>query len=83
MAGLERLAKLSSSMLERLEYEHGEDVEVRTAVILVEVDDEQDGSLHMLASDDRSWVQIAFLDQALSSLEDRQARARARPDDDD
>jgi hypothetical protein len=81
MAGLERLAKLSSAMLERLEEEHGEDVDISMAVILVEIDTEPSGVLHMLSSDDRAWVQIAFLDEALRSLENRQYEMRARQRD--
>jgi hypothetical protein len=84
MGGLADLASISSELIDRLEQEHGEECKIRGVMMLVEVDAaEEDTSVVIASSDDRSWVQLAFLNEAVYRLERLQSLAEEREEQED
>lgn len=51
--------------------------EIRTAAVILEVEDELCREIKVFASDDRSWVTEKFLDKALSIVERKSDRLEA------
>jgi hypothetical protein len=69
--------------MDRINEDFGDDVEIRTLSLVVEVEGEDATTILVSCDDDRPWVQIAFLEEALATLEDRRDAMCARDEDDD
>lgn len=72
---VQRLGQLVAEAMEQIEAHYGDTATFRTAALIVELDLPDSTELLVTATDDRPWCQIAFLDEALASLERRRDRA--------
>ena len=66
---LNKLARMAADLMEKIEESYGSDVELRTIAIAVEVDAPRSTHCIINCSDDRSWVQAAFLERALDVVD--------------
>jgi hypothetical protein len=72
MSDLNELAQLSGKLIDKIEDLYGDNVTLRTSMIMVEID-VNDSDTHLLryCSDDRAWVQERFLELVLDELANR------------
>ncbi len=64
----EILGRLVAILMDSLD-EFGEDCQIRTAAIVVEVATETSFETRSVCTDDRSWVEVAFLREAADVAE--------------
>jgi hypothetical protein len=78
------IGQYAASVMDRINEDFGDDVDIRTISLVVEVDGEDATTILVSCDDDRPWVQIAFLEEALATLEvQRDEAGDAILDDDD
>lgn len=66
------LAEQTATLIDQLSLQYGEDAEINTVMLLVEVK-RADGGSDFIAesSDDRPWFQIAYMDEHRYEIEGR------------
>lgn len=65
---LTSVGSLAAQLMEKTEAALGDDVEVRQAFMVVEVDTGESLAYFKASTDDRGWVQEAFIDQFADAL---------------
>lgn len=83
MADLSPLSLEVMELSERIDATYGEGAEIRTVLVAVEVETE-DGMDIVIQGDRRPWVKLAFLDEAIATVEqERDALVSQKEDDDE
>lgn len=82
MADLSQLSLQVIDLSEHIDATYGESAEIRTVLVAVEV--KVDGQTDIVVwGDDRPWVKLAFLEEAVATVEQERAEAYTRDEDDD
>lgn len=77
MIETEPIQRLASGLIEAIQERYEDDRSfVRQAMVCVEIDKGESTVFITASADDRSWVQISFLDAVAGHLERRQQAAR-------
>lgn len=64
------LGLLTARAMEQLEERYGDqEVLLRTAAVVLEVESDDGSDILVCSTEPRSWVQIAFLDEGIRALE--------------
>lgn len=74
------LGVLCANVMEQIEERYG-DAKILTAAVVVEVDTDDSTDILTACTDQRAWVQIKFLDEALSGLERARDRLEAEAEE--
>lgn len=82
MSDLSRLGTQAAELMEHIASTYGEDAEIRTVLLCVEVDSGRHTEI-LTSGDDRPWLQLAFLEEAIASVEAQRDILSLREDDDD
>jgi hypothetical protein len=77
------LADLCASAVEAVDRDWGDTYTIRTAALIIEIDSPKQGQLIIRASDDRPWVQRAFLEEAVDVIDAWRDKANDEPTDDE
>jgi hypothetical protein len=77
------IGQYAASVMDRINEDFGDDADIRTISLAIEVDMGDATTILVSCDDDRPWVQIAFLEEALATLEDRRDAMRGAMDDGD
>jgi hypothetical protein len=70
------IGQFAASFMDKLNEDFGDDIEIRQLALVAEVDGEDFTTILTACDDDRPWVQVAFVEEALASLEDRRDAMR-------
>lgn len=82
MPDLSHLGLKAAELMEHIASVYGEDAEVRTVLLCVEVDT-GDATEIVTAGDDRPWLQVAFLEETLATVEARRSELELADEEDD
>jgi len=63
-----QVGSLAANVMEHIEDKYDDDTTVRTVAIVVEVDTGDSTTIVTRCNDDRSWVQMRFLEEALGAM---------------
>lgn len=69
------LGTLTATMMESISADFGEDFQIRTVALVVEVDSPDVDQILVRCSDDRSWLLQALLHEAIDTVEETRREA--------
>lgn len=76
------LGSLTAQMMEAIAADFGDDFQIRTVALVVEVDSAETDQILVRCSDDRSWLLAALLNEAIDTVEATRESLADREDDD-
>lgn len=74
------LGEIAAEAMERIAADFGDAATIRTVAIIAEIDVHDATHFYVASSDDRPWMQMAFLEQGIENIENRLAAQRREED---
>jgi hypothetical protein len=76
------MGQFVADFMDQINEDFGDEAVIRTFAVVAEVDHDESTTLLVNCDDDRAWVQMEFLNQAIDGLEHRMETLRDRDSDD-
>jgi hypothetical protein len=80
--GVFEMGQFVADFMDQINEDFGDEAVIRTFAVVAEVDHDESTTLLVNCDDDRAWVQVEFLNQALDALQYRLEMLRDREADD-